>query len=462
MLPTNIASSRSPAMQVGRRWAVILLLASVWLLGPAPWSWAQQQRERVPAEFMSFHGAQWLEREERELEEHPEEVVRAMELQPGDMVADIGCGSGYFTRRVAPIIAPEGRAYCVDIQPEMLDIMQKLADRDGVTGIVPVLSEIDDPKLPAGEIDWIFLADVYHEMSDPEPMLAGMRRALAPDGRVALLEYRIEDGTGDDIKPDHTMSVRQVLVEWKAAGFELVDLLEFLPAQHMFILRADGPGIASGDSVEDYDLLDAVADEIVDMEAVGAGSERVTVRIKRNTDQRIVITAPVGTYFKSQDSTQDMIARRDAAIRLFEDDWQEWTVRAVGRQKNRAVPGSDDRFDVEPPSSEADLDELMYAIQVGTYTVEDSPTLYPLRTVKVEQAAIWIADQDLRYAQMESEIGDPRLPPQYAAAFALVFCDLAGVDVTSRRIWADRERIFGVLRDPGLNRWYEVKTAAAR
>ena len=115
---------------------------------------------------MSFRGAQWLEREERELEEHPEEVVLAMELQPGDMVADIGCGSGYFTRRVAPIIAPEGLAYCVDIQPEMLDIMERLAERDGVTGIVPVLSEVDDPKLPAGEIDWIFLADVYHEMSD--------------------------------------------------------------------------------------------------------------------------------------------------------------------------------------------------------------------------------------------------------------------------------------------------------
>ncbi len=78
--------------------------------------------------------------------------------------------------------------YCVDIQPEMLEIMGDHAEREGITGIVPVLSEVDDPKLPEGEIDWIILADVYHEMSDFEAMLAGMRRSLAPGGQVALLD----------------------------------------------------------------------------------------------------------------------------------------------------------------------------------------------------------------------------------------------------------------------------------
>ena len=116
--------------------------------------------------------------------------------------------------------------------------MRERAADEGVTGIEAVLGTPTDPRLPAGAVDWIIIADVYHEMSDPEPMLAGIRRALAPGGRVALLEYRVEDGTGDQIKADHTMSVRQVLLEWRAAGFELVALHDFLPSQHLFFFRA--------------------------------------------------------------------------------------------------------------------------------------------------------------------------------------------------------------------------------
>ena len=104
------------------------------------------------------------------------------------------------------------------------------------------------------------------------------------------------------------------------------------------------------------------------------------------------------------------------------------------------------------------LEALMYAMQVGTYRVADSPLLYVPRTHGIEQAAVWIADADLRYDNLAEAVQDERMPAQYAAAFALVYCDLAGIDVQSRRIWADRERIFGPLRDQGLNVWYELKT----
>jgi hypothetical protein len=134
---------------------------------------------RVPAQFMSYQGAGWLERPERVAEEMPD---------------------------------------------EMLEILQGYVEEEGLTGIVPVLSEFDDPKLPEGEIDWILLVDVYHEFGNPGAMLAKMREALKRDGRVALLEYRVEDGTGDQIKGDHRMSVRQVLSEWGPAGFELIEL----------------------------------------------------------------------------------------------------------------------------------------------------------------------------------------------------------------------------------------------
>ncbi len=113
--------------------------------------------QRVPAPFMTYHGADWLERPERVAEEMPDEMLAAMGLEDGDVVADIGAGSGFHTRRMARVVAPSGTVYAVDIQPEMLEILQGYVEEEGVTGIVPVLSEFDDPRLPEGEIDWILL-----------------------------------------------------------------------------------------------------------------------------------------------------------------------------------------------------------------------------------------------------------------------------------------------------------------
>jgi len=416
------------------------------------------ERHRVPADFMSYLGAGWLERAEREVEEQPEAVLAVMGLAPGDVVADVGCGSGYYARRVAGRVAPGGRVYCVDIQPEMLDIMRELAERDGVTGIVPVLSEPDDLKLPPGSVDWIVLADVYHEMSDPETMLADMRAALAPGGRVALLEYRIEDGTGDNLKSDHAMSVRQVLGEWLPAGFALVDLHEFLPGQHLFILKAAGDDSVPGGPVRNLDLAEALAEGLVEAEARGAAETGVTVRIRNLSGGRLVVTMPVGVSFPAEEGRRDMVSRRDAVVRLFDDEWHDWTVRSVGRQPDRPAVGPGDRLGIEAPESQGVIEELMYAMQVGTYRVSNSPLLYIPRTHGIEQAAVWIAEVDPRYDDIAPALRDPRMPTQYAVAFALVYCDLAGIDVRSRRIWADRERVFGPLRDQGLNVWYRIKT----
>ena len=270
------------------------------------------------------------------------------------------------------------------------------------------------------------------------------------------LEYRVEDGTGDHVKADHTMSVRQVLAEWKPAGFELLDLREFLPGQHLFVLRARGSG-ASGEPVEDYDLFDAIAQKKVEVDAVGAGPEAVTIRIRRNTPRKIIVTAPVGVYFGSTAKRRDMIARRDSAVTLYEDGWKDWTIRAVARQKGRPDAKAADRFDILPPRAEPTLAELMHMIQVGTYTVDDSPTLYPPRSHKLEQTAVWIADQNLSYSEVAGYAEEERIPAQYSVAFALVFLDRAGIDVTTRRVWQDRGEFFGVLRDQGLKVWYGVK-----
>lgn len=205
-------------------------------------SWSQALEPyfgRTPAPVMSYRGAPWLEREERDAEEQPWRVIQAMNLKKGDVVVDMGCGTGYYARRIAQVVGAEGKVIGVDIQPEMLEKMMEYANAEGITNIEPVLGDVDDPKLQPDSVDWIILVDVYHEFADPEPMLEAMWKSLKPTGKIALLEYREEGDTAAHIKPDHRMSTRQVLKEWNHAGFELVDLMQFLPSQHFFVFQRD-------------------------------------------------------------------------------------------------------------------------------------------------------------------------------------------------------------------------------
>jgi SAM-dependent methyltransferase len=214
----------------GRAAALALLLAAACAVAAPP--------PRRPANIMSFERADWLERPGREAEDRPELVLQAMRLAPGQVVAEVGCGSGFFARRLARAVAPGGRVYAEDIQPEMLDLLRERAAKEGIGNIVPVLGTDVDPRLPRGELDWILLVDVYHEFQQPRPMLARLRESLAKGGRVALVEYRLEGETARHVRVPHRMSVAQVLAEWQPAGFELVERLETLPSQHLFIFRA--------------------------------------------------------------------------------------------------------------------------------------------------------------------------------------------------------------------------------
>ncbi|MCF6285590.1 MAG: class I SAM-dependent methyltransferase [Candidatus Hydrogenedentes bacterium] len=195
--------------------------------------------DRKPAHVMSYLGADWLERADRDALEQPDKVIAAMGLKSGDVVADIGSGSGYFTRRMAKAVLPGGTVYGVDIQPEMNEILAENCKKEGIDNIKIILSEEADPKLPPNSIDWMLLVDVYHEFQQPEVMLAKMREALKPGGHVALLEYRLHGDTAEHIKIDHRMSVEQVLAEWLPAGFTLEKRHEFLPTQHFFVFRVN-------------------------------------------------------------------------------------------------------------------------------------------------------------------------------------------------------------------------------
>lgn len=188
------------------------------------------------APVMGVAGSGWLDRSERETEEAPELALDAIGIRKGQVVADVGAGTGYFTLRIARRVGAEGKVYANDVQPEMLDKLRANAQREKLSNIETVLGSVADPKLPAGKIDVVLLVDVYHEFSQPQEMLQHIRAALKPDGRLVLLEYRKED-PAIPIRQEHKMSVTEVKAEVEAEGYKLEKVVETLPRQHIIVFK---------------------------------------------------------------------------------------------------------------------------------------------------------------------------------------------------------------------------------
>jgi ubiquinone/menaquinone biosynthesis C-methylase UbiE len=191
---------------------------------------------REIAHVMGHLGVGWLERPEREVEEAPTALLEALKIEPGDVVADIGAGSGYFSFRMSKLVGPEGKVLAVDIQPEMLAIMQRKMRRQGITNIELIKGTITDPMLPADSVDLILMVDVYHEFSHPWEMTEAMVQALRPGGRLVFVEYRLEDPEVP-IKLVHKMSEKQVIKEMEPHPLRWVGTLGILPRQHIVIFE---------------------------------------------------------------------------------------------------------------------------------------------------------------------------------------------------------------------------------
>ena len=182
---------------------------------------------------MGHRAAGWLNRPERIREEMPDDVVANMGLESDQVVADIGAGSGYFSFRIADRV-PSGKVLAVDIQPEMLQLIERQKTDTGVANIEGVLGQIDNPNLAPNSIDAAIMVDAYHEFSHPFEMINGIYDALRPGGRIFLLEYRGEDDSVP-IRPLHKMTEEQVVKEMSVFGLEWTETLDFLPWQHMMI-----------------------------------------------------------------------------------------------------------------------------------------------------------------------------------------------------------------------------------
>jgi precorrin-6B methylase 2 len=233
-------------------------LAAALIAAAAPWALAQKfpnpesgKYQRVPrsadgigkrymgreiAGVMGWQGAAWLEREEREQEERGDLLLRELALKPGMVVADIGAGTGYYARRMAPLVGSTGQVLAVDVQPEMIEMATAMAKKAGLTNIKPVLCTVDDVKLPEASVDLAIMVDVYHELEFPFEVMESIVRALKPGGRLVFVEYRAEDPKVP-IKALHKMSEAQVRKEASQHALAYERTAHTLPWQHVVVFK---------------------------------------------------------------------------------------------------------------------------------------------------------------------------------------------------------------------------------
>jgi precorrin-6B methylase 2/mono/diheme cytochrome c family protein len=185
------------------------------------------EREIAPA----TENAPFFNRPSRDKEERPELLMAALHIRRGATVADIGSGTGYFTWRLAEQVGPQGKVYAVDVQQNMLDLTRAAVDEHKLSNVEYVLATERSPRLPERSLDLVFIAYAYHEFGDPGAMMASIRRALKPGGRVVILEYAKESNIAP-ASPLHKMSFEEIRREIEPMGFVVDQLLDFLPVQH--------------------------------------------------------------------------------------------------------------------------------------------------------------------------------------------------------------------------------------
>ena len=238
--------SRPPGWVVGALLSIFLALSAWTLTAAADSTEIYQMRSpdrdgigkvymgREIAQVMGHTGAGWLERSSRSWQEQPQKLIEALDLQPTDIVADLGAGTGYFSFRIAPLV-PQGKVLAIDVQPEMLEIVEFLKQENAIDNVETILATLTDPHLPGG-IDRVLLVDAYHEFEYPYEVMTAVVDALNPGGQVILAEYRAENPL-ILIKRLHKMSQRQARREMAAVGLRWLKTSEVLPQQHLMVFE---------------------------------------------------------------------------------------------------------------------------------------------------------------------------------------------------------------------------------
>ena len=219
--------------RLGLATATVFLASSATAQNPAP---------KTPEEMAHVHRdtkayIAMLEGPARDAYQKPDEVVRALGLKPGETVADIGSGSGYFSLRLARAVGEAGHVYAVDIDPDLVRYLNRRIRDSGLRNVQTVLSEPDDPLLPDRSIDRFLIVNTWHHIENQERYLALLKKLLKPGGQIVMIDYQKRELP---VGPPRTMKIaRADLVRQMADnGFRLLKEHAFLPYQYFLVFVA--------------------------------------------------------------------------------------------------------------------------------------------------------------------------------------------------------------------------------
>lgn len=211
------------------------------ILLPVAASAEQNINPGINDHYQSPNVSQWrgvFERDGREVWDRRDDIIRALDLQPGMSIADVGAGTGFFTMLMAQQVGPMGKAYAVDIAPEFVKAIEARAKGEGIGNIVGVVNDQKSVRLPAESVDLVFISDTYHHFEYPMTTLESIHQALRPDGELVIIDFkRIPGFSGAWVMNHVRAGEQQVTTEIQAAGFELVQRLDFMQTQYYLRFR---------------------------------------------------------------------------------------------------------------------------------------------------------------------------------------------------------------------------------
>jgi ubiquinone/menaquinone biosynthesis C-methylase UbiE len=211
-----------------------LLLVTLVCAAAASISAQNSQRPQSHGRLFPPEDLGLLEAPDRDIWQHPEQIMDVLGIAEGSVVADIGAGAGWFTIRLARRVGPNGVVYAEDVQPEMLAAIQRRVKAEGLMNVKPILGKGSDPQLPRAALDVVLMVDAYHEIDDRVPMLRNLAKSLRSGGRIGVVDFKLE-GSGPGPAMEERISPETVVNDAKSAGLRLLSHETFLPYQYFLI-----------------------------------------------------------------------------------------------------------------------------------------------------------------------------------------------------------------------------------